>query len=82
VGTEKITVPAGTFECKRYKQELPKEAGGMTLDVWMSDKAVPTGVVKLSGAGGIEMVLASTGMGAKAKPMPAATDTGKAPTKK
>jgi len=72
VGAEKITVPAGTFETKHYKHDLPKEAGGMTLDVWMSDKAVPTGVVKMSGAGGIEMVLASTGMGAKAKPEQAA----------
>ena len=42
----------------------------MTLDVWMSDKAVPTGVVKMSGAGGIEMVLSSTGTGAKAKAEP------------
>lgn len=67
VGSEKITVPAGTFETKHYKHELPKEAGGMTLDVWMSDKALPTGVVKMSGAGGIEMVLASTGTGAKPK---------------
>src|SRR6478609_3339871 len=68
VGAEKITVPAGTFDTKHYKHDLPKEAGGMTLDVWMSDKAVPTGVVKMSGAGGIEMVLAKTGMGAKPKP--------------
>ena len=67
VGAEKITVPAGTFETKHYKHDLPKEAGGMTLDVWMSDKAIPTGVVKMSGAGGIEMVLAKTGMGAKPK---------------
>ena len=68
VGTEKITVPGGTFETKHYKHDLPKEAGGMTLDVWMSDKALPTGVVKMSGAGGIEMVLSATGTGAKAKP--------------
>ena len=68
VGSEKITVPAGTFDTKHYKHEMPKEAGGMTLDVWMSDKAVPTGMVKMSGAGGIEMVLAATGTGAKSKP--------------
>ena len=68
VGTEKITVPAGTFETKHYKHDLPKEAGGMTLDVWMSDKALPTGVVKMSGAGGIEMVLSATGTGGKPKP--------------
>lgn len=96
VAAEKITVPAGTFDTKHYKHELPKEAGGMTLDVWMSDKAVPTGVVKMSGAGGIEMVLSSTGSGAKAKPeakpaavtgekageKPAATEKSTAPSKK
>jgi hypothetical protein len=90
VGPEKITVPVGTFETKHYKHELPKEQGGMTLDVWMSDKAVPTGVVKMSGAGGIEMVLSATGTGAKAKPetKPAAAASGEsakpstAPTKK
>ena len=60
-------MPAGTFDTKHYKHELPKEAGGMTLDVWMSDKALPTGVVKMSGAGGIEMVLSATGSGAKPK---------------
>jgi len=85
VGPEKITVPAGTFETKHYKRDLPKEAGGMTIDVWMSDKAVPTGVVKLSGAGGIEMVLSSTGSGAKptaeAKPAPS-SETKPAPSKK
>ena len=68
VGPEKLTVPAGTFETKHYKRELPKEAGGVTIDVWMSDKAVPTGVVKLSGGNGIEMVLSATGSGAKPKP--------------
>jgi hypothetical protein len=72
VGAEKVTVPAGTFETKHYKNEMPKEAGGMTLDVWMSDKAIPTGVVKMSAAGGVEMVLAQTGMGAKSKGEPKA----------
>jgi hypothetical protein len=75
VGSEKVTVPAGTFESKHYKHELPKEAGGMVLDVWMSDKAVPTGVVKMAGAGGIEMVLSSMGTGAKAKPEGATSKT-------
>ncbi|HEX8953641.1 MAG TPA: hypothetical protein VF945_17410 [Polyangia bacterium] len=79
VGTEKVTVPAGTFDTKHYKHDLPKEAGGMTLDVWMSDKALPTGVVKMSGAGGIEMVLAATGVGAKAKPE-AKTEAGTKPS--
>jgi len=76
VGPEKITVPAGTFETKHYKREMPKDAGGMTLDVWMSDKAIPTGVVKLSGAGGVEMVLSSTGTGAKPKAETAAPASG------
>ena len=77
VGSEKITVPGGTFDTKHYKQVLPPEAGGVTLDVWMSDKVVPTGVVKLTGGGGIEILLTQTGMGAKPKPMPAATESGK-----
>ncbi|HXU71065.1 MAG TPA: hypothetical protein VN947_17140 [Polyangia bacterium] len=83
IGAEKVKVPAGTFETKHYRRTVT-EAGGMTLDVWMSDKAVPTGVVKLTGTGGVEMVLASTGMGAKPKPeaKPAATDTEKAPAEK
>ena len=40
LGTETITVPAGTFTCKHYRT---KKAGG---DVWVSDKISPYGLVK------------------------------------
>jgi hypothetical protein len=67
VGTEKVTVPAGTFECKHYTRKLPAEAGGSTVDVWMNDKALPTGLVKMTDSRGAEGVLSAMGSDAKAK---------------
>src|SRR5262249_58174163 len=64
---EKVKVPAGTFECKHYTRVMPKEAGGSTVDLWMSDKATPTGLVKMADSRGVEVVLSSTGSDAKAK---------------
>lgn len=43
VGTESITVPAGTFSCEHYKND---ENGS---DLWASDKVTPFGVVKQVG---------------------------------
>jgi len=40
LGSETITVPAGTFTCKHYRT---KKAGG---DVWVSEKISPYGLVK------------------------------------
>ena len=40
VGTETITVPAGTFECQHYKGTDPP------TDVWVSSKVSPWGLVK------------------------------------
>ncbi len=40
VGTESITVPAGTFSCAHWKKD-----GGVG-DVWVSDKVTPMGMVK------------------------------------
>jgi len=40
VGTESITVPAGTFSCKHWK----KDTGDS--DIWTSDKISPFGIVK------------------------------------
>jgi hypothetical protein len=45
VGTKKITVPAGSFSTKQYRD---KTAAG-TVDVWVSDQAPPFGLVKLQG---------------------------------
>jgi hypothetical protein len=40
VGTETITVPAGTFSCEHWKND--KDGG----DIWTSDKVTPFGMVK------------------------------------
>ena len=52
VGTETITVPAGTFECDHYRKQEPRG----TVDVWISSKVSPYGMVKMS-SGEMTMVL-------------------------
>ncbi len=47
VGTETITVPAGAFVCKHYRQTT----NGKTSDLWISTKVSPYGLVKLEGPG-------------------------------
>lgn len=41
IGTETITVPAGTFSCQHWQKEDGKG------DVWVSDKVSPFGMVKM-----------------------------------
>jgi hypothetical protein len=43
VGTETITVPAGTFSCEHYR------AKDGSSDTWVSDKVAPWGLVKSQG---------------------------------
>jgi hypothetical protein len=43
VGTESVTVPAGTFSCDHWKNDKTGD------EVWTSDKVSPFGVVKSSG---------------------------------
>jgi hypothetical protein len=43
VGTETITVPAGTFSCEHYRMK------DGSSDVWISDKVAPWGLVKSQG---------------------------------
>jgi hypothetical protein len=43
VGTESVTVPAGTFTCEHYR------AKDGTSDVWISEKVAPWGLVKMQG---------------------------------
>jgi hypothetical protein len=43
IGTESITVPAGTFECDHYQTQEE----GSTVDLWVSTKVSPYGVVKM-----------------------------------
>jgi hypothetical protein len=44
VGSETITVPAGTFECEHYRKQEPRG----TADVWISTKVSPYGMVKMT----------------------------------
>lgn len=46
IGTETITVPAGTFDCTHYRTQQE----GSTVDLWISDKVSPYGVVKMVGS--------------------------------
>ena len=43
IGTETITVPAGTFTCDHYQTQEE----GSTVDLWVSTKVSPYGVVKM-----------------------------------
>ena len=52
VGSETITVPAGTFECDHFRKQ---ESRG-TLDIWISSKVSPYGTVKMTN-GEVTMVL-------------------------
>ena len=47
VGTESVTVPAGTFDCDHYQK---KDMQGKMVDSWVSTKVVPYGLVKLVSA--------------------------------
>ena len=51
VGTESITVPAGTFSCEHWRND--KTHG----EVWTSDKVTPFGMVKEISANGSTQVL-------------------------
>ena len=52
VGSETITVPAGTFECDHYRKQEPRGI----VDVWISSKVSPYGMVKIT-SGEMTMVL-------------------------
>jgi len=52
VGSETISVPAGTFECEHFRKQ---EAGGI-VDIWTSSKVSPYGTVKMS-RGDLSLVL-------------------------
>ncbi len=45
VGTETITVPAGTFPCKHWHKDKNADDNG-DHDIWTSDKISPFGIVK------------------------------------
>jgi hypothetical protein len=51
VGTETVTVPAGTFVCQHWTK---KDGKG---DVWVNDKIIPFGMVKEVSSGSSEVLL-------------------------
>ncbi len=59
VGTETITVPAGTFSCDHWSKDDGKN------DVWLSSKVSPFGLVKEVSSGGRTSVLVKVIMDAK-----------------
>lgn len=68
VGSESVTVPAGTFTCKHFRNKLTADDKGPMLDLWISDGVTPTGLVKSALSPiGITMQLAAVGTGAQAK---------------
>jgi hypothetical protein len=66
VGTETVTTKAGSFQCKHYTKQVTMGPNGpMQLEMWMSDKALPAGLVKSTAGPAIEILLSATGVGAK-----------------
>lgn len=53
VGSETVTVPAGTFETQHYRST----ERGSTADVWASTKVSPYGLVKMTSSDGTSMIL-------------------------
>jgi hypothetical protein len=47
IGTESITVPAGTFECDHYRTQEE----GSPVDLWVSTQVSPYGMVKMVSKG-------------------------------
>ena len=45
VGTETVTVPAGTFICTHYR----KQVSSGPMDYWISDKVTPYAMAKMTG---------------------------------
>jgi hypothetical protein len=68
VGEETVEVPAGKYKAKHYREA----SAGATVDYWISDKALPLGLVKMVGdskgvgaQGPVKVELAALGKGAK-----------------
>ena len=61
IGSESVTVPAGTYTCEHYR------AKDGTGDVWLSDKVNPFGLVKSVDKDGSTVVLVKTVAGATDK---------------
>jgi hypothetical protein len=65
VANESLTIPAGTFACKHFRSKVvPDDPKSPVMDLWVSDKVAPTGLVKSElSPMGITMQLAGSGVG-------------------
>jgi hypothetical protein len=68
VGDRSVTVPAGTFRTRYYKELLPD---GETVEYWVDQQVVPFGIVKMQASfsksdGPLTMQLLARGAGARA----------------
>jgi len=68
VGNEDLTTPIGPFPCKHYRRAIAEGGKGPSIDMWLSDKVSPTGLVKSTlDPMGVQMTLLATGTGAQSK---------------
>ncbi len=69
LGTEKVVTPAGTFECQHFVKATRMAKEDVVVDVWVSPKATPTGMVKsFIASKGIEVLLTAVGNDGAVKP--------------
>jgi hypothetical protein len=69
LGMEKVATPAGTFECQHFVKATRMAKEDVVVDVWVSPKATPSGLVKsVIAAKGIEVLLSAVGNDGATKP--------------
>lgn len=61
LGTETVTVPAGTFECAKHRRPQGESPAQPQLDVWICPKAPHTGLVRMESSAGFRMELLASG---------------------
>ncbi len=72
VGKETIKTAIGSFDCKKYKKTVNQGQINMSFHVWISDKALPIGLVKQANTDEtLVVMLTATGTGATARMKPA-----------
>jgi hypothetical protein len=70
VGKSTVKTPIGSFECKQFKKSMQGAQGQppMVFNVWISDKALPVGLVKQATVDeNLTVMLTAVGEGGKPK---------------
>lgn len=79
VGHGAVKTAVGTFETKQYESSIPQG----TINIWMSDKVAPVGLVKQELSDGqLTTILTATGTGATSKMPPPGKPEGEAKPEK